>query len=51
MEKYGNFELFFFEKLQGLKIGWGIMNYAKVSQCVFKSTWIKINIKKPLRAW
>ncbi|SMN13873.1 COG2827: putative endonuclease containing a URI domain [Bathymodiolus heckerae thiotrophic gill symbiont] len=31
MEKYGNFELFFFEKLQGLKIGWGIMNYAKVS--------------------
>jgi hypothetical protein len=30
MEKYGNFELFF-EKLQGLKIGWGIMNYAKVS--------------------
>jgi hypothetical protein len=30
MEKYGNFELFF-EKLQGLKIGWGVMNYAKVS--------------------
>ncbi|SMN14421.1 hypothetical protein CRYPD_1157 [uncultured Candidatus Thioglobus sp.] len=22
---------YFFEKLQGLKIGWGIMNYAKVS--------------------
>ncbi|SHN93473.1 hypothetical protein BHECKSOX_298, partial [Bathymodiolus heckerae thiotrophic gill symbiont] len=28
----------FFEKLQGLKIGWGIMNYAKVSNIVFYNT-------------